>query len=152
NGGWPQLSHYDADAYSTGEALFALHEAGVSPTDPVWSKGLNFLISSQAQDGTWHVRTRMISPAEISPKYFLTGFPYGRDEFLSYAGSCWAVMALLSALPESRTESEALEAAGVDTPEWMRTVLFGTMQQLVALLDAGLDANSKTKNGTSVLM
>src|SRR5215813_1746211 len=32
NGGWPQLSHYDADAYSTGEALFALHEAGVSPT------------------------------------------------------------------------------------------------------------------------
>jgi ankyrin repeat protein len=152
NGGWPQLSHYEADAYSTGEALFALHEAGVSPTDPVWSKGLNFLISSQAQDGTWRVRTRMISPAEVSPKYFPTGFPYGKDEFLSYAGSCWAVMALLSAFPESPTKTEAVEAAGVDTPAWMRTALFGTAQQLTALLDAGLDANSKTKTGTSVLM
>jgi len=152
NGGWPQLPGYEADAYSTGEALFALHEAGVAATDSVWTKGLNFLISSQAQDGTWRVHTRMISPAEVSPKYFPTGFPYGKDEFLSYAGSCWAVMALLSALPESTSKTERLEAAGVDAPAWMRTALFGTAQQLAALLDAGLDPNSKTKNGTTVSM
>ena len=32
--------------------------------------------------------------------YFATGFPYGKDEFLSFTGSCWAVMGLLSALPD----------------------------------------------------
>ena len=100
DGGWPQLPRYDSDAYSTGEALYALREAGVSTTDPVWRKGLKFLVSTQARDGTWRVRTRMISPATVSPEYFTTGFPYRKDEFLSYAGSCWAVMALMSALPE----------------------------------------------------
>ena len=153
-GGWPQLPDYDPDAYSTGEALFALHEAGMAVTDASWQKGEKFLISSQARDGTWRVRTRMVSPAEISPKYFPTGFPYGKDEFLSYAGSCWAVMALLSALPETTVKPEAPKVAGnaVDVPPWARTALFGTPQQLGALLDAGLDANSKTKNGTTLLM
>src|SRR5205823_5575693 len=101
NGGWPQLAGYEPDAYSTGEALFALHEAGVSMSDAASNKGLKFLTSTQAADGTWRVHTRMLSPADVSPKYFPTGFPYGKDEFLSYAGSSWAVMALLSALPES---------------------------------------------------
>ena len=103
DGGWPQLPRYDADAYSTGEALYALREAGVPVTDPAWQKGLKFLVSTQARDGIWRVRTRMVSPATVSPPYFSTGFPYGKDEFLSYAGSVWAVIALMSALPESST-------------------------------------------------
>src|SRR5262249_28060324 len=74
-GGWPQLPSYEADAYSTGEALFALHEAGMPSADAVWLKGLKFLLSTQARDGTWRVHTRMTSPAEVSPKYFSTGFP-----------------------------------------------------------------------------
>ena len=152
NGGWPQLSRYLSDAYSTGEALFALHEAGVLAKDAAWTKGLKFLLSSQAPDGTWRVHTRMISPAEVSPKYLPTGFPYGKDEFLSYAGSCWAVMALLSALPESPTKVEPPKIAATDAPAWIRTALFGAAPQLAALLDAGLDANSKTKNGTTALM
>ena len=72
-----------------------MREAGVPTSDPAWQKGLKFLVSTQASDGTWRVRTRMISPAEVSPEYFTTGFPYGKDEFLSYAGSCWATMALI---------------------------------------------------------
>src|SRR5436190_1911298 len=103
DGGWPQLPSYDSDGYSTGEALVALHEAGVPASDPAWQKGLKFLLSTQARDGTWHVRSRMLSPAEVSPMYFPTGFPYGTDEFISYAGSCWSVMALLYALPEPAT-------------------------------------------------
>lgn len=152
NGGWPQLAGYEADAYSTGEAVFALSEAAVPPADSARVKGAKFLISTQARDGTWHVRTRMISPAEVSPKYFPTGFPYEKDEFLSYAGSCWAVMALLRALPESLTNVDRAETAATEAPAWLRTALFGTAQQLSALLDAGLDPNSKTKNGTTVLM
>src|SRR5262249_9616269 len=58
-GGWAQVAHSESDAYSTGEALFALHEAGMPTGDPSWSKGLKFLLSTQAKDGTWRTRTRM---------------------------------------------------------------------------------------------
>lgn len=149
-GGWPELPGYVPDAYSTGEALFALHEAGTPATDRTWSKGLKFLISTQAADGTWQVRSRMISPAQVSPPYFPTGFPYQKDEYLSYAGSCWAVMALLSAIP-AEPETPPLTSSA-NTEPWMRTALFGTPQQLAAQLDAGLDPNRKTKNGTTLLM
>ena len=153
-GGWPELPDYPADAYSTGEALYALQEAGRPATDPAWRKGLRFLISTQAADGSWRVRTRMLSPAQISPAYFPTGFPYQKDEYLSYAGSCWAVMALLSALPEIAGKPKTPKRVrGADAePPWMRTALFGTAQQLKVLLDGGLDPNSRTPNGTTVLM
>jgi len=151
DGGWPQLPRYDSDAYSTGEALYALREAGVPAEDPAWQKGLKFLVSSQARDGTWRVRTRMISPAEVSPEYFTTGFPYGKDEFLSYAGSCWAVMALMSMLPESPAGTTDVQASGSEVP-WARVALFGAASDLKTALDAGLDPNSKTERGTTLLM
>jgi ankyrin repeat protein len=152
DGGWPQLSGYESDAYSTGEAVFALREAGVAATDTSLQKGIQFLRSSQAKDGTWHVRSRMLSPADISPPYFTTGFPYGKDEYLSYAGSCWAVMALLSVLPESTAQTSATPVVPDTNPPWIRTALFGPVAELQSLLDSGLDPNSKTANGTTLLM
>lgn len=97
DGGWPQLPGYPSDAYSTGEAVYALHQSGTSPLD-----GIRFLIRNQAKDGTWRVQTRMLSPAQVSPPYFETGFPYNKDQFLSYAGSCWATMALLTTIAPRR--------------------------------------------------
>src|SRR5262249_43026915 len=97
--------------------------------------------------------TRMLSPAEVSPKYFQTGFPYGKDEFISFAGSCWAVMALLAALPETGGKQfEVLHAQPAGTPGWVRTALFGSASELAALLDAAPEVNAKTKGGTTVLM
>jgi ankyrin repeat protein len=152
DGGWGQLKGYASDAYSTGEALVALSEARMPQTDAAWKTGLKFLISSQAPDGTWRVRTRMLSPAEVSPKYFLTGFPYGKDEFLSYAGSCWAVMALTRALNGSVDSSNTDKAPSPNAPSWIPVSMFGTVQQLTKLLENGLDPNSKTANGTTLLM
>jgi hypothetical protein len=150
-GGWPQLTDYPADAYSTGEALFALHEAGVAANSSPWRKGLKFLLSTQARDGSWRARTRMLSPASVSPAYFTTGFPYEKDEYLSYAGSCWAAMALLKALPETPVAApEPVKPQTQDAPEWARTALFGTAQQLANLLEAGLDPNAKSSNGTTL--
>jgi ankyrin repeat protein len=156
DGGWAQLKGYSTDAYSTGEALFALEESGMDVSASAISKGFRFLISTKAADGSWHVRTRMLSPADVSPKYFATGFPYGKDEFLSYAGTCWAVMALARALPAT---AHPLESAGANSnsgaqeiPGWLRPALFGTSEQLKAMLDRGLDPNSKTKNGTTLLI
>ena len=153
NGGWSQLKGYEADAYSTGEALFALSEAGVSSSDSVWQKGQKFLLSTQAKDGTWRVRTRMLSPAEVSPMYFSTGFPYQKDEFISYAGTCWAVMALLSAIPPPAIDSlQPAAIAPTDAPSWVRPALFGSALELGSLLGSGLSANSKTPGGTTLLM
>jgi ankyrin repeat protein len=147
-GGWPQLPGYEPDAYSTGESLFALHEAGTPITGP----DLKFLISTQAPDGTWRVRTRMLSPAQVSPPYFPTGFPYEKDEFLSHAGSSWAVMALLAALPKTTSWSPPVVPSTEAERSWARTALFGSPRELTALLDKGLDPNSKTPQGTTLLM
>jgi len=151
-GGWSQLSGYPADAYSTGEALYALHEAGAGG-DAAWQRGIDFLRSTQASDGTWHVRTRMLSPAEVSPPYFTTGFPYQKDEYLSYAASSWATMALLSALPASaaRTAPGApVTSAVFPAGSLFAAALFRTAGQLAATAD--LDATATTANGTSLLM
>jgi len=156
DGGWGQIPRLPSDAYSTGEALVALQEAGTTPvTDPAWQKGLQYLLSTQDPGGTWHVHTRMISPAAVSPPYFETGFPYGHDQFLSTDGTCWAAMALMLALP--RVAKPALPRP-LDslTPEglqpWMETALSGTAAELKAQLDVGLNPNTKTAEGTTLLM
>ncbi|HJT86440.1 MAG TPA: hypothetical protein VJ732_01260, partial [Bryobacteraceae bacterium] len=69
SGAWPELPDYPPDAYSTGESLFALRQSGVPASDPAFRRGLGFLVDSQAADGSWRVRTRMISPADVSPQY-----------------------------------------------------------------------------------
>jgi ankyrin repeat protein len=157
SGGWPELPGYAADAYSTGEALYALRASGVVASERDWQRGERFLLSTQAADGTWRVHTRMISPADVSPPYFHTGFPYGKDEFLSYAGSCWAVMALISAMPEAAPAlppalPRADAASPGAAPPWLRTALFGSARELTAALDAGLDPDSRTSGGTTPLM
>ena len=156
DGGWAQLPHMQPDAYSTGEALVALHEAGGAPvTDPAWRKGVQYLLSTQDEHGVWHVHTRMLSPAAVSPPYFETGFPYGHDQFLSTDGTCWAAMALMLALPEAANPPapqplDVLSPTGLEP--WAETALFGTAAELKAKLDGGLDPNSKTQEGTTLLM
>jgi hypothetical protein len=94
DGGWSQLPGTDSDAYATGQAMFALHIAGaVAATDPSYQKGVDFLLRTQAADGTWHVKSRAIW---LQP-YFESGFPYGQDQFISTAGTAWASMALAAA-------------------------------------------------------
>ncbi len=91
DGGWNQLSGMGSDAYATGQALYALHAAGKMPaTDPVYKKGVAYLLRTQHPDGAWHVKTRSIW---IQP-YFESGFPHGQDQFISSAGTAWATLAL----------------------------------------------------------
>ncbi len=156
DGGWAELPHSQTDAYSTGEALVALHVAGGIPvTDAAWEKGLRYLLSTQEKEGMWHVHTRQLSPASVSPPYIETGVPYGHDQFISTDATCWAAMALMLALPEAAAPAApkplpALEPQGLKP--WMETALFGTAAELKAQLDAGLDPNSQTPEGTSLLM
>jgi ankyrin repeat protein len=97
-GGWSQHSAMEPDAYATGQALYALHTAAKMPvTAAVYQKGVDYLLNTQAADGSWLVRTRSIW---IQP-YFESGFPYAHDQWISAAGTAWASMALtLTAEPQ----------------------------------------------------
>lgn len=96
DGGWAQRDGMESDAYATGTALVALHEAGgLKPDDPAYRRGLRYLLGSQLGDGSWHVHSR----SKPFQTYFESGFPHGKDQFISLAASGWATTALALALP-----------------------------------------------------
>jgi ankyrin repeat protein len=149
DGGWSSLDGRSSDAYSTGQALIALHEAGgVSIQDPAWQRGIAYLLSTQAADGSWRVASRMHPPAPVSPKYFESGHPYGHDQFISVMGDCVAVMALATALgPPKPTTLVLKEANPAGIEPWAETLLFGSAADVKKMLDGGFDPNAATKGG-----
>lgn len=99
DGGWSQLDRLESDAYATGSALVALHQAGGVKTDDIaYRRGLAFLLRTQKPDGTWFVasRSRAFQP------YFESGFPYAKDQFIAAAASAWSAAALALSLPPGR--------------------------------------------------
>jgi ankyrin repeat protein len=98
DGGWSQLPSLTSDAYATGQALVALAESGAVPTsNAAYRRGVQFLLRTQFADGSWFVQSRAIP---LQP-HFESGFPFGRDQFISAAGTNWAAQAL--ALAYSKT-------------------------------------------------
>ncbi|MFL6214410.1 MAG: ankyrin repeat domain-containing protein [Blastocatellia bacterium] len=156
DGGWRQMGGLSSDAYSTGEVLFALREgAGLPASDPTYQRGLRFLLKTQQADGSWHVTSRLHPPAPVSPPYFETGFPYQHDQFISLMGSAWAAAAMLEAIPAKAVTASptgALALTPAEQAEWVAIALNGSAADLKRLLDAGLNPNSKTAEGTTALM
>lgn len=96
DGGWAQLDSMTSDAYATGSALVVLHQAGgMSTNDPVYERGTAYLLKTQRDDGSWFVHSRS-KPFQI---YFESGFPHGKDQFISMAASGWAATALALSRP-----------------------------------------------------
>jgi Prenyltransferase and squalene oxidase repeat len=90
-GGWAQTDAMEPDAYATGTALVALYDAaGLRTDDPHYQSGVRFLLKTQLDDGSWHIRSRS-KPFQL---YFESGFPHGKDQFISLAASGWATTAL----------------------------------------------------------
>ncbi len=56
----------DSDAYATGQTLYVLQATGTAPQDPVYQRGMAFLIKTQRPDGNWQV-TSLSKP--IQPYY-----------------------------------------------------------------------------------
>ena len=95
DGGWSQLPNLQSDAYASGQALYALHVGGGLPvTDPVYARGVKYLLRTQDADGSWFVNKRA-TPAN---NYFDAGFPNGESQYASFNGTCWAMMALLETI------------------------------------------------------
>ena len=103
DGGWADLPSMNSNAYATGKALFAVHTAGLPVSDPVYRRGMEYLLKNQMADGSWYVPTRALA---FQP-YFETGFPHGVDQSISSAGTSWATLALILGSPSPAGKSES---------------------------------------------
>ena len=98
DGGWAQLTGLESDAYATGQAMVALQQAGtLAATDEAFQRGIAYLLRTQMADGSWIVRTRS-SPVQQLKE---SGFPHGRHQWISAAGTSWAAMALTLSQPRA---------------------------------------------------
>jgi hypothetical protein len=79
DGGWAQTDEMQSDAYATATALVAmLRDGGLGPDHPA-----------------------VITRAEAFQTYFESGYPHGKDQFISISAASWATVALLLTLPAS---------------------------------------------------
>jgi squalene-hopene/tetraprenyl-beta-curcumene cyclase len=90
DGGFSQVPKAKSDAYATGQALYALAEAGVKPDDETVRKGQSFLAKTQREDGAWPMVSRAIMRDGKPPKNL---------EPITHAGSAWAVLGLVRSSP-----------------------------------------------------
>ena len=88
DGGWGWLVDDASDALGTGQALYALAQAGVPATDPLIADARRFLISTQAETGSWPVRGTKAKKQDRV------------EETATYWGTAWAAIGLLATLPE----------------------------------------------------
>ncbi|MBL8176138.1 MAG: ankyrin repeat domain-containing protein [Bryobacterales bacterium] len=101
DGGWGQLPSLGSDAYATARAVYAMREAMGDHADAYSvRKGIQYLRKTQLEDGTWHVATRSFPFQPLVD----TGFPHGRDQWISAAATSWAAIVLMpsavSTVPE----------------------------------------------------
>jgi N-acyl-D-amino-acid deacylase len=96
DGSWAQLADRDGDAYATGTVLMALRQAGVKASDPAYRKAVRYLVRTQTPAGAWLVTSRS-RPVQV---FFDNGDPGGKSQFISFAATGWATLALLETFPE----------------------------------------------------
>lgn len=81
---------------------------GMPAEDEVYRRGLAFLLRTQFDDGSWFVASRTW-PFQ---QHFDSGFPHGRDQWISAPATAWAAMAMLLAIDP---------ADGVVAGPWQRS-------------------------------
>ena len=86
DGGWSQSHEMSSDAWATGQALYALAHAGLTASSPVISRGHDFLVKTQREDGSWPMTSRPIKPGGPGSTSLIP---------IIGAGSAWAVMGLV---------------------------------------------------------
>jgi N-acyl-D-amino-acid deacylase len=95
DGGWAQLADMKGDAYATATVLVAVRHAGLEVSHDAYQRGVRYLLDTQREDGAWLVTTRS-RPLQV---YFDNGDVGGKSQFISFAATGWAVLALLETVP-----------------------------------------------------
>ena len=113
DGGWAQTEAMDSDSYATGTVMVGLiRTQQITPENAAYQKGISFLLKHQTDSGSWHVESR----SKPFQKYYETGFPHEKDQFISTTATAWATIALLLALPEQGTTDHQDAAAHAPAP------------------------------------
>jgi squalene-hopene/tetraprenyl-beta-curcumene cyclase len=86
DGGWSQAGNMSSDAWATGQALYALAQAGMPPDDPIVTRAQAFLVGSQREDGSWPMTSRPAKPGGPGAKSLIP---------ITGAGSAWGVLGLV---------------------------------------------------------
>jgi len=87
DGGWSWWKDEASNAFATGQALYALGRIGRDEGDPAVARAWQFLIESQAQDGSWEV-----------PQAAINTRPRKLNVY-TFWGAAWATIGMLQTLP-----------------------------------------------------
>lgn len=86
DGGWSQTNEMASDAWATGQAIYALSHGGIKHDDPVITRGREFLIKTQRDDGSWPMTSRPCPPSNAGAKNLIP---------ITGGGSSWGVLGLV---------------------------------------------------------
>jgi hypothetical protein len=75
-----------SDAWATGQALYALAEAGTKPSEPFIGRAHAFLARTQREDGSWPITSRPTKPGGEGSKSLIP---------ITAAGTAWGVIGLV---------------------------------------------------------
>ena len=113
--GGRKRSRWPATRTRAGKRWSPYAKAGrLASNDRAYRKGLEFLLRTQIDDGSWIVETRAV-PIQA---YFESGFPYGVNQWISAAATGWATTALALATETPQTiPRPPAQAPGPPRPE-----------------------------------
>jgi hypothetical protein len=86
-----------SDAMATGQTLYVLGAAGVSPNGAAIGRAWAFLVKTQQKDGSWVVKSRA---------------PNGTPRIISHYSSGWAALGLIRTLPAPRGDESGRQGRG----------------------------------------
>ena len=89
DGSWNWVGETGSDPMATGMALYAFRFAGLPQSDPALQKGVVFLLSHQADNGSWDTTPGTKKNAKGKPV-----------ETSIYWGTCWSVIGLCKVLED----------------------------------------------------
>jgi prenyltransferase/squalene oxidase-like repeat protein len=93
DGGWPQLSQSNSDAFATGQSLYVLGLAGYTLDNPQIRRGVDFLLDRQLPDGSWPMTSRASPDGRPGSAKLLTP--------IISAATSWSVLGLTSLCPRA---------------------------------------------------
>jgi hypothetical protein len=90
DGGWAQTKDMASDAFATGQALYALAEAGLAADHAGVQRGHAFLANTQRPDGAWPMTSRPCPPSNKGATNLVP---------IAGAGASWAILGLVRSAP-----------------------------------------------------